>query len=262
MVLGAHKTERIAVTRRSRTARFVFLLAVLCGLLLTAPVQAQTNGPLTAASKPGQGVGELWKEYPLRDATRTPGAGTAGPGGRSTPAPAPAGRSRPGGVPEGGRKAKQEAKQDGGTSELPIVALVVIVALAVGLALRVRRRRRRAIARRGSAEAEGQLRPDRPDYVEGATDRNDIGAFAGYVEYEQREGTVPDADRMVLVHDSSRNAPVWVTRAEISARRVGDEPLLPSGEGIRPSGRFAQTSRRFARPSGAHDELITRPRSG
>jgi hypothetical protein len=255
MVLGAHKTERIAVTRRSRTARFVFLLAVLCGLLLTAPVQAQTDGPLTAASKPGEGVGELWKEYPLRDATRTPGAGTAGPGGRSTPAPAPAGRSRPGGVFQGGRK----AKQDGGTSELPIVALVVIVALAVGLALRVRRR---AIARRGSAEAEGQLRLDRPDYVEGTSDRNDIGAFAGYVEYEQREGTVPDAERMVLVHDSSRNAPVWVTRAEISARRVGDEPFLPSGEGIRPSGRFAQTSRRFARPSGTHDELITRPRSG
>jgi hypothetical protein len=60
------------------------------------------------------------------------------------------------------------------------------------------------------------------------------------------------------VHDTRRNAPIWVREAEITARHRAGAPADRPQPAAEPSRRFAR--RRTG--ADADDELIARPRSG
>jgi hypothetical protein len=98
--------------------------------------------------------------------------------------------------------------------------------------------------------------PAAPDYVEGLTDRDGIGAFAGRVEYEQAAGAGPGHARMLLVDDPARDAPVWVMRSELLARQAG-EPGAPDRAEPARSRRFAPAPPGAERRRGARASTRT-----
>lgn len=205
-------------------------LLVACAVLLMGASSSQGAGLQLAQAPADSGVEELWEEFPLEegrpvpdaddrspsdaDGTVTPQAGQ-GAAPQNTPASAP--QATPDPAP-----AAQPPGEDRSSSSAIWIAPLVVVLIAVGVItfLRVRRGRRRQ--RENAYPVWGQRSNV---YAEGSTGRDGIGSFRGFV-YAMNSGSDPEADRMLCIHDPSRDEPIWVRRSEVA--------VLSSGETARP----------------------------
>lgn len=241
----------------------ILFVSALLGLLSASPATA-LGAPLAQAAAPG--VGELWEEFPLEegrslpeeDGTASDADGSVRPQGeqdaqRATPTPASGQPSAATPTPAAGQPAPAtptprsrpapEASDTGSGSQGGVVIAVLVLALAAAAGLLGFARMRRAHRERERESAYPVWGHSSNVYAEGATDRDGIGAFRGFV-YAMGSDAGPDADRMICVNDPSRDEPIWVRRSEVDLLSSGRtaEPAEANGGAARPHGAASASS--------------------
>ena len=218
------------MSQRHPITAFALCVAVSCAGTPAAraadPAVAQTPVP------GGSGVGELWEEYPLEEGRRLP-EGNAGMNrgtARESPSPRPEATADEASAPSA-------AGDRGSGSPLTATWIVLLVALLAAVAvvalLRLHDAHRRRRLERAANPAWGQRSNV---FAEGATEREGIGAFKGFV-YAMDSVTGSDGDRMLWIHDPSRDKPIWVRRSEVASLTTGGRGT-PAGELRRPATRI------------------------
>jgi len=205
--------------------RLIATLVIVSVLLVAGATSAHGAGSLLAQAPAGPGVGELWEEFPLEDGRsgtdadrrvkpdaelrEAPATGSEDPAASVPPPPqqTPAAQATGTGADD----------DNGSSSAIWIVLLIVaLVVVDIYIFLRVRRARRR----RRQASSYPVWGHSSNVYAEGSTDRDEIGDFRGFV-YAMGSGTDSEPDRMLCVHDPSRDEPIWVRRSEVDSLSTG-----------------------------------------
>lgn len=217
--------------KRGSLTALIVALAVLLGLGFSS---ARGASPLLAKATAEPGVDGLWKEYPLEEGKALPdakGGVATDANGTATPQ-AGKGAARSPAAPASGKRTPQstqstprdQASQNGGASGggglkigwiVGVILLLVIVDVIVFLRVRRARRTRRRAAEHPVWGQSSNV------YAEGATDRDGIGAFRGFV-HAMGSATGPGVDRMLLVRDPAREEPIWVRRSEVVTLSTGE----------------------------------------
>ncbi len=223
-------------------------LLIFAMLFMMGAASARGSGPPLAQAPADTGVGDLWDEFPLEDGSPVPGGqggGLTDADGRvkpraqpksetlqtpTTKVPAPTVSPSPAQAPAAQATGNGGGDDGRSLSSIWIVLLIVLLLVVdILIFLRVRRARRR----RQRESAYPVWGHSSNVYAEGSTDRDEIGAFQGFV-YAMGSDSGTEADRMLCVHDPSRDEPIWVRRSEVTS--------LSSGSITRPSDRAGQAS--------------------
>lgn len=193
--------------------RVLALLVLALALVMTGPVAAAG-----AQKSGGDGVEELWRQYPLNPSSTdtAPGAATT-PGTTTAPAPVTGSADSASAEPAPAPRAQTTASGDPDTRTILLGTAVVALAAAGAAVLLIRRRRDRVptFATVAAAPPESTI----PTYVQGVTDRNGIGDFEGLVS-GRTVAPPPVSEPLYLVRDPRREQPVWVRRSEVRTLRT------------------------------------------